>query len=371
MEVTSMARIEITPRKDFPTWLAYGTPLFTVIAALAASSIALVAIDVSPITAYVELFVSTLTSVDSIIEVLIKTVPLALTGLAVYLPRRADLWNIGAEGQLYVGAIVGTWTAVNIELPFPVLLVLVLLSGGIAGGLFGAVVGALKAKWDVNEIIVTLMFTFAATRITDYLVQGPMQGASGALSGSALIPPAAQVPTLGDTRLHFGVILVVAATALTWLFISRTVLGYKVTMTGSNPDAAESAGMDQGRLYILVFVLGGALAGLGGIIEIAGVQGRLRSTFSPGYGFTAIPIALLGRNGAFQVLLAAAFFGLLFVGGQNIVVSQNVPSSLIEIIQALVILFLITAEFFKSYKLEIEWGGNILPSTDLNTAGEN
>jgi simple sugar transport system permease protein len=232
-------------------------------------------------------------------------------------------------------------------------------------------VGFLKARWDVNEIIVTLMFTYAAIRITDYLVQGPMQGASGALSGTALIPPAAQVPSLSGTRLHFGVVLTVLATIAIWFLISRTIYGYKITMTGSNEHATESAGMDKGRLYILVFVLGGALAGLAGIIEIAGVQGRLRSTFSPGYGFTAIPIALLGRNGAFQVLLAATFFALLFIGGQNIVVTQGVPSSLIEIIQALVILFLITAEFFKSYKIDIEWGNKMSSSTSRFSTGDD
>lgn len=366
-----MVEIAISAREDFPKWLAYGTPVFTIIAALAASSLALFAIGVSPLAAYSELFISTLTSVDSLINVMIRTVPLALTALAVYIPRRANLWNIGAEGQLYVGAIVGTWTAVNIELPIPGLVILVLLAGGIAGGVFGAVVGALKAKWNVNEIIVTLMFTFAAVRITDYLVQGPMQGASGALSGTAMIPPAAEVPSIPGTRLHFGVVLAVIATILTWFLISRTVYGYKITMTGSNESATESAGINKGRLYILVFVLGGALAGLGGIIEIAGVQGRLRSTFSPGYGFTAIPIALLGRNGAFQVLLAAAFFALLFIGGQNIVVSQGVPSSLIEIIQALVILFLITAEFFKSYKIDIDWDNEMALLTDATSTGEN
>lgn len=366
-----MANIEISAREEFPTWLTYGTPVFTIITALAASSIALIAIDVSPITAYIELFVGTLTSVDSLINVLIRTVPLALTGLAVYIPRRANLWNIGAEGQLYVGAIIGTWTAVNVELPIPGLVILVLLAGGIGGGLFGAVVGFLKARWDVNEIIVTLMFTYAAIRITDYLVQGPMQGASGALSGTAMIPPAGQVPTLPGTRLHFGVVLTVLLIIATWFFISRTIHGYKISMTGSNEHATESAGIDKGRLYILVFVLGGALAGLAGIIEIAGVQGRLRSTFSPGYGFTAIPIALLGRNGAFQVLLAAAFFALLFIGGQNIVVSQGVPSSLIEIIQAFVILFLITAEFFKSYKLDIELGSRMTSSLEALSTGDN
>jgi len=368
-----MAELEIAAREDPPRWLVYGTPVFTILAALAVSSVALVAIDVNPFVAYTELFVGTFSTVDNVVEVLIKTVPLALTGLAVYIPYRANLWNIGAEGQLYVGAIVGTWVAVNVELPIPGLVVLVLVAGGIAGALFGAIAGGLRAKWGVNEIIVTLMLTFAATRITDYLVQGPMQGASGALSGSALIPGPAQVPSIGNTRLHAGVFIVLLATVLSWVVISRTVHGFKITMTGSNPDAAEQAGIDRGKLYVLVFVLGGALAGLAGIIEIAGVQGRLRSTFSPGYGFTAIPIALLGRNGAFRVLLAATFFAVLFVGGQNIVVSQNVPSALIEIIQALVILFLITAEFFKNFKIDftLDEPGDVNAPADPDLAGEN
>lgn len=345
--------IEVSAREDTPRWLAYGTPVFTVVAALAVSAIALVVLGVNPLAAYVTMFVETSTTPFGIEQTLVKAVPLILTGLAVYLPLQAGLWNIGAEGQLYVGAIVGTWIGLNVGLPLYLRLPLLLLGAAVAGGIWAGVPGWLRAKWDINEIITTLLLSFVAIELANYMVRGPMQGGQGNFPVSDLLPVAGQLPALLGTDVHAGIVVAVLMVVGTYVLVNTTRLGFEITFVGSNHEAATQAGMSTYKVYVLVFLLGGAFAGLAGIGEVAGVQGRLRPDFSPGYGFTAIPIALLGRNGAFRVLLAGLFFALLFVGGSSMEVNYGVPAALVEVIQALIILFLITAEFFKSYEVDV------------------
>lgn len=345
--------VEVRARQTVPRWLAVTTPILTVLAALLVGGVALVALGVNPLAAYGTMFVGTLTSTFGITQTLVKAVPLVLTGLAVYLPLRAGLWNVGAEGQLYAGAIVGTWVGLNVSAPMPVLLPLMLAGAGAAGFAWGLIPGYLRARLGVNEIIVTLMLTFVAQQLASYLVRGPMRGGEGNFPVSAALPEAGRLPTLGDTSLHVGFLLTLVLVGLVALAVRRAKLGYEVTFVGSNPDAAEQAGMRTVRIYVLVLALGGALAGLAGVMEISGVQDRLRPAFSPGYGFTAIPIALLGRNGAARVFLAGLFFALLFVGGSSMEIQFGVPAALVDIVQALVVLFLITAEFFKRYRVSV------------------
>lgn len=350
--MTGGYRLDVSAREDVPAWLTYGTPVITVAGALALGAVALVALGVDPVAAYETMFVQTLTTGFGVTQTLLRAVPLVLAGLAVYLPLRAGLWNIGAEGQLYLGAIVGTWIGVNVSAPGAVLVPLLCLGAGVAGGLWALVPGWLRAKRGVNEIIVSLMLTFVGIELAGYLVRGPMQGGAGNFPESEALPAAAQLPSLGSV--HVGVVVALVATVAVRLLVGRTVTGYEVTVTGSNAEAAEKAGVDVEWVYVFVMVAGGALAGLAGAIEVAGIQGRLRPDFSPGYGFTAIPIALLGRRGALRVLLAGVFFAVLVVGGSSMELSFGVPAALVEVIQALVVLFLITAEFFKRYRISVE-----------------
>jgi simple sugar transport system permease protein len=363
--MTGGYELDVSAREDVPAWLVYGTPVLTVLGALAVSGVALLALGVDPVGAYVTMFVGTLTTEFGVSQTLLRAVPLVLTGLAVYLPLRAGLWNIGAEGQLYLGAIVGTWIGLNVDAPGVVLVPLACLGGAVAGGLWGLIPGLLRARRGVNEIIVTLMLTFVGVELAGYLVRGPMRGGQGNFPVSAVLPDAAQLPSLGPV--HVGVVVALLATVAIRLLVGQTVTGYEITVTGSNPDAADRAGVDVEWVYVFVLVAGGALAGLAGAIEIMGIQERLRPDFSPGYGFTAIPVALLGRNGAFRVLLAGLFFAVLVVGGSSMELAYDVPAALVEVIQALVILFLITAEFFKRYRISVESVDRTTPAAPEGT----
>jgi simple sugar transport system permease protein len=228
-----------------------------------------------------------------------------------------------------------------------------IFGAAIAGGVWGLIPAYLRAKHGVHEIIVTLLMVFIAQELAGYFVRGPMQGSSN-FPATDVLPLSAQFTGIYG-NLHFGFIIMVVLTFLVWIMVKKSVLGYEITVLGSNPDAGDQMGMRKFWMYIMVLTLGGAIAGLAGAIEIMGVQQRLTASFSPGYGFTGIPIALLGRNGAWQVLLAGVFFALLYVGGASMEVAFGVPAALVDVIQALVILFLITAEFLKQYKVSIRY----------------
>ena len=349
--------VTVTNREDVPQWLSYGAPLGTILAALLVASVPLLWLNINPIWVYWELFVSQPTTVSGFADVVRTALPLFFAGLAVYLPLKAGLWNIGAEGQLFVGAVVGAAIALHVELPSLLLIPLMLVAAGIAGALYGAIPGYLRAEHDVNEIISSLMLTFTATTFTGYLLRGPLQGSSGQ-SATDRLPDAAQLPSVLTPRLHVGVGLIVVVALASYILLNHTRIGYEIVFIGSNPAAATQAGISTYKIYITVFVLGGLLAGIAGIVEVAGVHGRLFEDFSPGYGFTAVAVALLGRNGVGQVLLAALFFGVLTAGGTTIAVTQNVPSALIDVIVALTILFLLTAEFVKDHRINIAWRGS-------------
>ncbi len=195
-----------------------------------------------------------------------------------------------------------------------------------------------------------------------------MKGGQGDFPVSETLPAAAQLPEVGGLvagfeRVHVGVLVALLATIAIRYLLESTKTGYEVTVTGSNAEAAAGSGIDVEWVCVLVFVFGGVLAGVADAIESAGVQARLRPNFSPGYGFTAIPIALLGRRGALRVFLAGLFLPVLVVGGSSRELAFEVPAAIVEVIQALVILFLITAEFFKRYRITVERDGSEPPAT--------
>ncbi len=343
--------VTIERRTEVPTWLAYGAPVFTILAALLVATIPLLWLNINPVSVYWELFISQPTSLTGLGDVLMTALPLFFAGLAVYIPLKAGLWNIGAEGQLFVGAVFGSVIALHVDLPAVLLLPLMIGVAGVAGAVYGAIPGYLRAEHDVNEIISSLMLTFTAVTFTGYLLRGPLQGSSGQ-SATDRFPDAAQLPSVLVPRLHVGIFLIVVAAVVAALILNRTRLGYEITFIGANPTAAVQSGISKYKVYVIVFVLGGFLAGIAGIVEVSGVHGRFFEEFSPGYGFTAVAVALLGRNGVGRVLAAALFFGILTAGGTTIAVTQNVPSALIDVIVALTILFLLTAEFVKEHRIE-------------------
>lgn len=348
-----IANVTIDRREEVPLWLSYGAPVFTVLGALVVGAIPLMMIKADPVRVYQDMFLGSVTDFGTFVDLLIRAVPLFLAALAVYIPLKAGLWNIAVEGQLYLGGIMAVWIGVTYSAPWYVLLPAMALGAMLIGVLTGVFSAFLRAKYDINEIIVTLMITFAATELNTYMVRGPLQ-AGGGVPISETLPEVAQIPVIGDTGLHYGALVLVVGAVAVYYLIQHSSLGYEIEMVGSSPMAVETSPISKTRIFLLTMAAGGAIACLAGMIQIAGVRTNLVPHWSPQYGFIAIPIALLGMKSAFRVLFASLFFALLFVGGTSVTVTSSIPFSIVNILIALIFLFLITSEFFKRFTVDLE-----------------
>jgi len=352
--------IELTPRQETSRWLSVGIQALTVLLALCVASVALLTVDMSPVAIYSTMFLSSFTDPLQAARVLNRSAPLILAGLAVYIPLRSGLYNIGAQGQLIVGGLVTVWAGVTVpktlgtspegSLTFGLALVLSLLVGVV----WVLVPVYLYTRYEVNEILTTLMLVFVAERLSAYLISGPMQATAGAFPRTDSMQ--VELPTLFGTPVDVGIVLALLAVAATWLVMQRTKLGYEIILVGSNDEVAERAGTDTAKVTFVVFTLAAALAGLAGFVEVAGQQSSLTIGWEPGYGWTAIPIALLGRRGAVQTMFAGFLFGVIFVGSLYVETTAGTPSAISRIIEALIILFLISGEVLKSYRFDIRLG---------------
>ncbi len=272
---------------------------------------------------------------------IVKSVPLLLTGLSVALAFRAGLFNIGGEGQLYVGALAAAWLGgLSLGLPAAIHVPLVLASSAAAGVLWGAVPGWLRARRGVHEVINTIMMNYIAIQITDYAVHGPLKGGDYA-ARTREIAPQAELPVLWAVPpmdVSWGIVLALMACAASAWLIFRTASGFAVRAVGQGPEAATAVGIPTARVLVWSMGLAGGMAGLAGGLEICGVHHTLYAQFSPGYGFDGIAVALLARNHPLGVIPAAFLFGALRTADRWLQVSAGVPRDLVVIIQAVAVL---------------------------------
>ena len=309
-------------------------------------SAAIIAVSGSnPATAFGALLGGAFGSLDSLSEVGVKTCPLLLTGLAIAVSFQAGVWNIGAEGQLLMGALamaaLGTHGG---RLPAWLGLSAALAAAAIAGAAWAGLAGLLKLRRNVNEVISTIMLNFIALGLISYLVQGPLREAGGAYPQTDAILRQLWMPRLAPYRVHLGLVLAMIAAAAMYGLLYRTVPGYEMRAAGLNPPAARLAGIAVGRRLLMALMISGALAGLAGGIEVSAVTRRLYERFSPGWGFTAIAVGLLGRLSPPGVVIAAFLFGALDAGSNAMQGVAGVSSVLVSVIQAIVILFLVALE---------------------------
>ncbi|MEE2717250.1 MAG: ABC transporter permease [SAR324 cluster bacterium] len=272
---------------------------------------------------------------------LASSIPLALTGLAVALAFQAGLFNIGASGQFWLGAIAATWVGYSLPLPALVHPVVALLAAMLAGALWAAVIpGLAKVHRGAHEVITTLMLTYIAVELGHFLLEkGPMM-TPGFNPESPKILESAHLPTLvSGTQLSAGLLLVPLCAGVGWLLLFRTPLGFGLRMTGHNPRAARYAGVSPTAATLLALALSGAFAGLAGGILILGVEHRLHNSFDVSYGFTGIVVALLARNHPIGVIPAALLFGALDNGAQAMQIFAEIPANLTEVIKGSIIFF--------------------------------
>lgn len=333
-----------TKARTFP-WQEILVPLAAVVLALLIGSGFILFVGENPLTAYGILFTESFGSVRNLATTLQRATPLMFTGLAVAFAFRAGLFNIGAEGQLYIGAFAAAWVGFTFtNLPRLIHLPLAIVAGMIGGAIWAAIPGYLKAKLGVHEVINTIMLNFIALFLTDWLATGPFHGGSWVPETARISASAALSRLYPPTRLSSGIYVALLAAAVAYLILWKTKRGYELRAVGLNPDAAEYGGINVARNTIIAMAISGAFAGLAGTEQILGLHHRFILRFSPDLGFMGIAVALLGKNHPVGVVLAAILFGALQAGSAAMDRLTAVPRELITIIQALIIFF-VAAEF--------------------------
>jgi ABC-type uncharacterized transport system permease subunit len=372
-------------RYNFYRLLDALVPLLAVIAALAVGAIILLLQDVSPATAYSEMITGAFTNKNGLADTFVKAIPLLLVALGVAIAFRGGVINIGAEGQLIVGALLTTYVGLQLgdRLPGPIVILICLIAGTLMGGIWGAIPGYLKARLGVNEILSTIMMNQIAIQIAFFLLRGPMIDPAEVEAGtniphSARLPRPTDLPRFTDiaqwlglersaedlgltgfvgevygllvepTRLHSGLIIAIVMAILVYVFLWRTTIGYRIRAVGQNQSASRYAGINVQRYIILSIALGGMFAGLAGAIEILGLHHRMfePTAVSAGYGFSGIVVALFGSLHPLAIIPSAILFGGLLVGGDKMQRAVQIPQVLITVILGMVVLFVVSADIW-------------------------
>jgi general nucleoside transport system permease protein len=340
------------------------------------------------IAAYRGLFAGSFGGRQAIANTLVEATPYILAGLAVSLAFTCGLFNIGAEGQLFIGALASVTVGFSlVGLPAIIHLPLALGAGALAGGLWAAIPGYLRAKTGAHEVITTIMLNYIAFRLLDYLiVNGPLRDPNASLARTPYIQASAQLPrfigrldppqlTGGQSyaplivtadpawnlRLHLGFLVALAAVALVWWLLNRTTTGFEIRTVGANPEAARYAGMSITKNFVLAMGFAGALAGLAGTSQVLGLERNMKSLFSSGYGFDSIAIALLAKSNPVAIIPAAIFWGALNNGRGLMQAQTGISSDLIRIVQALVVMFIAAPQIIRFlYRIRTPEGDQLI-----------
>ncbi len=355
-------RIAFERRLEPSRLTAILVPIVSFFLALIMGGILLLAAGANPIETYKAMFDGAFGTNYARSETLVKAIPLMLTGLAVSIAFRMRFWNIGAEGQLVMGAIATTWIPLFVlhdsGLSAGVLLLIMGVAAFAGGALWGLIPAALKAFLRVNEIITTLMLNYVAILLLDYLYTGPWKDKEGyGFPGTASFKEMAALPRLPEWldagRVHWGLLIAIIAALLIWILLSRTKWGYEIRVIGENPNAARYAGINLVRNILLVMILSGGLAGLAGYGQVAGIAFRLQKGIAVGDGFTAIIIAWLAKLHPVGVLLVAVLMAALSVGGDQITITMGLPAAMARVLQGAILFFVLGGDIFVRYRLRI------------------
>ena len=346
----------LEPRGHRSTFWVYASPVLALALTLIASALVFGAMGRSPGLALYTFFIKPLTSPSSLPELLVKASPLILIGTGLSLGFRANVWNIGAEGQYTMGALAGGGLALLFyDSSSPLLLPAMILAGALGGMAWAAIPAFLRTRFNASEILTSLMLTYVAQLILIYLVTGPWRDPEGyGFPQSRLFSEAATMPILAaGTRLHLGIPIAVAVVLLAWGLLGKSLVGFQLKVAGQAPRAARYAGFRDKRLIWLSMMLGGGLAGAAGLFEVAGPVGQLTPQISPGYGFTAIIVAFLGRLHPVGVLFAGLLLALSYLGGEAAQIDLGLPSAVTDIFQGILLFFLLGCDILILYRIRL------------------
>ena len=334
-------------------WLAL-SPLLAIVLTILSGIIIFSVLDKDPWLSLYTFFIQPLTTGFGFTELIVKATPLILIGAGLSIGFKANVWNIGAEGQFTMGAIAGGGTALFLSNQESLLVLpAVLVMGIIGGAVWGMIPAFLKTKYNANEILTSLMLSYVALLMLSYLVHGPWRDPGGYnFPESEIFSDSAMLPVLlQGTRLNLGTIFALLSILITYLLLSRTVLGYQFKVVGLAPLAARYAGFNRSKLIWLSMIISGGLAGLAGIAEVSGTIGQLLPSVSPGYGFTAIIVAFLGRLNPIGVLFAGLILALTYIGGENAQIEIGLPAAVTGLFQGIILFYLLACDVLARYRL--------------------
>lgn len=323
------------------------------LAALIVMAILMIMAGANVLEGYAALYEGAFGSAQAFVATLVKATPLILTGLATTIAFRGRIWNIGVEGQLYAGAIVAYWASITLDsLPPLALFFVILLAGMVGGALWASIASVIKVKFEVNEIITTVLLNYIILYLLSWLLSGPWRDPESYYQHSPQIAEATRFwVILQNSRLHIGFVVAIVVAILVYLILEKTPLGYEIRAFGNNPRASRFQGTNVGALVIIIMLISGAIAGLAGTGELFGIHHRLKADISLGYGFTGIIIAMLAGLHPLAVVPTAILFSGLINGSFMLQITTGVPSSLVVIMQAVVLLFLLAARAILAYRV--------------------
>ena len=346
--------IKITKRDDLPRNKAILIRGGAILLSLICAGLVMLIFGLEPIKIYTEIINGSLGSEMRIKQTIIKAIPLVITSLGILVAFKMKFWNIGAEGQIIMGAMAAAYVALNYgETPKPVLLLLMVIASMLAGGIWAFIPAFFKAKMGTNETIFTLMMNYIAIKFVTYLQYGPWKdpGAQG-FPKIAQFGENAVLPTVFGV--HAGWIIALILVALMYIFINHTKKGYEITVVGESLETARYAGMNIKSIIITAMLISGGLCGLTGMIQASAIERTLTSGISAGYGFTAIITAWLARLNAIAVLVVCILFAMLIQGGAYLQIAMNVPESVASLVQGSVLFFVLGSDFFIQYKVSLQ-----------------
>lgn len=337
--------------------MVYLSPLLALALSLLAGVVLFIIMGVSPVAALRAFFIEPISTSYGLAELGLKATPLVLIGVALSLGFKAGVWNIGAEGQFTIGGLCGGAVALYFYNQEGFHIIPLILLGGIVGGMaWASIVAFLRVRFNANEILTSLMLTYVAVLFLNLMVHGPLKDPDGfnfpesrIFSDSALLPI-----IIEGTRLHIGSIIALGVVALGWVIISRTLLGYQIKVSGSAPAASEHAGFSGSKIIWITLMIGGGVAGMAGAMEVSGPIGQLLPNISPGYGFTAIIVAYVGRLHPVGAMLAGILLALTYLGGESAQILLNLPVAVTGVFQGLLLFFLLASDVLIHFRFQFD-----------------
>ncbi len=347
-----MSKIKIE-KAPAPAWFRSLIPIIAIPVTFLITALVILLAGANPLDAFYQFLIAPLSTKSGAIEVLVKSTPLLLTGAAAAFAFSGGYWNIGAEGQLYAGAIAAAWVGMTLEGVSPILGVPAMILGGMAGGLIWALPSALlKVKLGVDEIVTTLLMNSIVVSLVSFLLNGPWRDPVTMWPQSPDIDPGTVFfKIIPKTRLHFGFVVAVLVLVIMWFVIKRTGFGLKMRAIGLSKEGARFAGIKVEKTVLTVALISGAIAGLAGASEIAGIQFHLIDSLSDGLGYTGVIVATLGSLNSFGVGLAAFFLGLIDTGAQTLSRTTGVPVYLGDVVQATLLLVTLSLFVLQNFRI--------------------